>query len=255
VTGALALGTSALAQGSVRSSAGDRPLVQRLVEAGVPSQPLQLALRAYACGRALGEFETPILTLVDYARPSSERRLWVLDLAAGAVRFHELVAHGRESGLGRAQRFSNTLGSRQSSLGLFRTAEPYQGRHGYSLRLVGLEPGTNDRAEERGIVVHAAAYATAEFANRYGRLGRSWGCPALDPAVNDDVIDTIRGGTALFAYFPDTAWSESSPYLHCEAPVVASHSPPRPIPATPGGPADRLSLRGGILAGVLATAP
>jgi hypothetical protein len=229
--------------------------VGRLTAAGVPAEPLRLALRALACGRARGDFEEPILTLVDYARPSHQRRLWVLDLAEGSVRFHELVAHGRESGLVRAERFSNVLDSRQSSLGLFRTGETYRGRHGYSLRLVGLEPGINDRAEERAIVVHGAAYATAEFASRHGRLGRSWGCPALDPAVNRDVIDTIRGGTALFAYFPDATWSESSPYLHCEAPIVSSHSPRQPIPPARRSLTSAISLHGSMLAGAFAIAP
>ncbi len=202
-------------------------LLRQLVAAGVPAQPLDLALRAVACGRARGELETPVLTLIDYARPSWERRLWVIDLGAGAVRFHELVAHGRESGLRLARTFSNLPGSRQSSLGLFRTGETYVGRHGYSLRLVGLEPGINDLAYERGIVVHGADYATPRFAAEHGRLGRSWGCPALDPAVSREVIDTIRGGSAVFAYYPEAQWLASSPYLRCDE----SPSPtPREIP-------------------------
>ena len=232
----------------------DLRMLRRFETAGVPAEPLRLALRAYACGRARGEFEAPILTLVDYARSSLERRLWVLDLAEGSVRFHELVAHGRESGLERAQRFSNLLGSRQSSLGLFRTGEAYEGRHGYSLRLVGLEPGTNDRALERGIVVHGAAYATAEFATRHGRLGRSWGCPTLDPAVSQDVIDTIRGGTALFAYFPDADWSESSPYLHCEAQIASSRSPRQPMRPAARLTGNAISLHRSILASAVAVA-
>lgn len=168
----------------------------------------------------------------------------MLDLARGEVRFHERVAHGRESGLARATRFSNEVGSRQSSLGLFRTGETYRGRHGYSLRLTGLEPGTNDRAFERAIVVHGADYATGEFVRRHGRLGRSWGCPALDPSVSRDVIDTIRGGTALFAWYPDADWSERSPYLHCQAPV----------PSAPVRPAHAFSSSPWMLAGVRATA-
>jgi len=187
----------------------------RFEAAGVPPEPLRLALRAFECGRARGDFATPILTLVDFRRPSTERRLWVLDLGAGTVRFHELVAHGSQSGELHAQRFSNAVGSRQSSLGLFRTGDTYRGRHGYSLRLEGLEPGTNDRAFERAIVMHAAHYATEDFAIRVGRLGRSWGCPALDPAVHRDLIDAVRGGTALFAYFPEPGWLGTSAYLDC----------------------------------------
>jgi hypothetical protein len=185
--------------------------------AGVPAEPLGLALRAFDCGCARGEFGTPTLTLVDYSLPSTRRRLWVLDLATGAVRFHTLVSHGRGSGLLHARAFSNHPGSKQSSLGLFRTGEIYRGQHGYSLRLVGLEPGVNHLAYERAIVVHGADYATARFASVHGRLGRSWGCPALDPAVTRELIDAISGGTALFAYYPEPGWLDGSRFLSCEA--------------------------------------
>jgi hypothetical protein len=166
-----------------------------------------------------------VLTLIDYSRPSKVPRLWVLDLEHGAVLFHTRVAHGRGSGLGRAVAFSNTPESKQSSLGLFRTDEVYEGEHGYSLRLVGLEAGVNDLAYPRNIVIHAADYASAKFASRHGRLGRSWGCPALDPSVNREVIEAIRGGTALFAYYPDPSWLATSSFLRCgseQAPLVAA---------------------------------
>ena len=212
-----ALSADARADELVRAELRDR-----FAAAGVPTEPLDLALRAYACGSARGEFAQPVLTLIDYSRPSTRPRLWVLDLVAGAVRFHTLVAHGRGSGLSRAVAFSNVPESKQSSLGLFRTDETYEGQHGYSLRLVGLESGVNDLAYERNIVIHGADYATRKFALRHGRLGRSWGCPALDPSVHRSVIDTIRGGSALFVYYPDPQWLASSQYLSCESPVVAS---------------------------------
>ena len=200
-------------------------LQARFESAGIPEQPLELALRAYACGSARGEITSPLLTLVDYSRPSTEPRLWVLDLQKAAVRFETLVAHGRASGLQRSTSFSNVPGSKQSSLGLFRTADTYQGRHGYSLRLVGLEPGVNDRAYERAIVIHGADYATRSFIAKHGRLGRSWGCPALDPALHRGVIDAIRGGSALFAYYPDARWLESSRYLSCTGPDPRKDDP------------------------------
>ena len=200
-------------------------LVRAFAAAGVPAEPLAQALRAYACGDARGDFARPVLTLIDYSRPSREPRLWVLDLEQRAVRFETLVAHGRGSGLARAIAFSNRPDSKQSSLGLFRTDEIYEGEHGYSLRLVGLEAGVNDLAYERNIVVHGADYVTAKFATRHGRLGRSWGCPALDPSVNRDVIDAIRDRTALFAYYPDAKWLASSPYLRCDgAPIPGAHA-------------------------------
>lgn len=191
------------------------PVAVRTV--GPRPEVLRLARRAYECGRLRGDFRQPVLTIIDYSLPSTEPRLFVVDLDSGDVVFRELVAHGRGSGEDYAVAFSNQEGSKQSSLGLFRTAGTYMGGHGYSLRLVGLEPGVNDRAEERAIVMHAAPYATAEFAALHGRLGRSWGCPALDPAVCGAVIDRIKDGTALFAYYPDSTWLSQSPYLNCEA--------------------------------------
>jgi hypothetical protein len=198
------------------------PLARRVEpEAVRPGGPrpeiLRLALEAYECGRARGYFDTRILSIIDYSLPSTERRFFVLDLDSGEVVFRELVAHGRSSGENVAVAFSNRSGSKQSSLGLFRTGDTYLGRHGYSLRLVGLEPGVNDRAEERAIVMHGAPYATEEFAAAHGRLGRSWGCPALDPIVHRAVIDRIKNGTALFAYYPDAEWLAQSAFLGCEA--------------------------------------
>lgn len=192
--------------------------------AAVPSPApdvLALALRARACAIAGGAApDTSVLTVVDYSRPSTEPRLWVLDVATGATLFHERVAHGRTTGELDATTFSNVPGSNASSLGLFRTAEVYVGKHGRSLRLDGLDPGWNDRARDRAIVVHGASYSTLAHVERWGRLGRSQGCPALDPAVTDAVIDTIRDGTLLFAYAPDPAWLAGSDWLHCDATVA-----------------------------------
>jgi hypothetical protein len=101
-------------------------------------------------------------------------------------------------------------------LGLFVTAGIYQGKHGYSLKLKGLEPGFNDKAEERAVVVHQAEYVSAAFAARYGRLGRSWGCPALDIAIARQVIDAIKGGSLVFAYFPDQTWLKNSSFLRAD---------------------------------------
>jgi hypothetical protein len=212
---------TARSEAAGRTSIGSRASFERLSEAGVPEIPLRRALAAFACAQKRGLFEDSTLTLIDYSRPSSTRRLWVIDVASGRMRFHEFVAHGRGSGDDRARLFSNRQGSLQSSLGLFRTAETYHGEHGYSLRLDGLEPGVNDRARERAIVIHGADYATAPFIKRHGRLGRSWGCPAIDPAVHRDLIDTIRGGTAVFAYYPDSAWLDESPYQSCATETAA----------------------------------
>lgn len=184
---------------------------------GLRTEVLDLALTAYRCGRERGVIDKPLLTIIDYSLPSSRKRLWVIDLEQRRILFNELVAHGKQSGDLSAVSFSNTLGSHKSSLGLFRTADTYRGRHGYSLNLDGLEPGINDRAHDRRIVVHGASYVAPEFVSRHGRLGRSLGCPALDYRVSGRVIDQIKGGGALFAFFPDHDWLDRSAFLRCDA--------------------------------------
>jgi hypothetical protein len=183
---------------------------------GLSRQALAAALDALACARSRGVAgRDDLLTLIDYSLPSTTPRLWVLDLAHGKVLFHELVAHGAGSGDNYATRFSNTVDSRQTSLGLFLTGETYEGKNGYSLRLRGLDPGTNDRAEERSIVMHGAWYVSSDQIQRYGRLGRSWGCPALPAAVAQPVIDTIKSGTFVFAYTSGPAWRRASSTASC----------------------------------------
>jgi hypothetical protein len=154
-----------------------------------------------------------LLTVIDYSLPSSERRLWVIDRASHHVLFHRLVAHGRGSGEDVPTRFSNRDGSLESSLGLFLTEETYVGHNGYSLRLRGLEPGINDHARDRTIVMHGAWYVSPAFAREHGRLGRSWGCPALDPDIARAVIDRVRDGSLMFVYAPDADWFAHSRYL------------------------------------------
>jgi hypothetical protein len=167
---------------------------------------LAAALRGYACARAEGVVQRPMLGVIDYTLPSTEPRLWLIDARSGRVERSALVSHGRGSGGLRATRFSNVPESHRSSLGLFVTGRSYTGRHGRSLRLYGLEPGVNDLAYERAIVVHGAWYATAKHAARYGRLGRSHGCPAVAPDVAPAVLDALEDGAVLFVYGDDPTW-------------------------------------------------
>lgn len=188
------------------------------IRAGVSAPVLDLAMNAVSCGLASGDLASPpTLTLIDYSLPSASPRLWVFDLRSGQLLFKELVAHGRNSGDAAATRFSDVSGSRQSSLGLFRTADVYVGHNGYSLRLDGLEPGFNSQARARAIVMHGAKYVDPAVASANGRVGRSWGCPALREAIARQVIDTVRGGGVIFSYYPDPAWLATSKYLHCAA--------------------------------------
>lgn len=188
---------------------------------------IRLAVQARDCAAASGDaVDARRLAVIDYSRPSTERRLWVFDLDQPRLLYSEYVAHGRNTGENFATRFSNDEGSLQSSLGLFRTAETYDGGNGYSMRMDGLEAGINDRARPRAIVMHGAPYVDPLQALRQGRLGRSLGCPALRPQVAREVIDTLKQGQLLFAYYPDHRWLDRSRYLSCRGhePAAASRS-------------------------------
>ncbi|MCE8023311.1 MULTISPECIES: murein L,D-transpeptidase catalytic domain family protein [Halomonadaceae] len=190
------------------------PLSRTLANLAPDANPvvLKLAAKAVACA----EPDARRLAVIDFSRPSTEPRLWVFDLAQQRLMFEELVSHGRGSGDAEATVFSNTPESYQSSLGLFRTMNSYYGRNGYSLRLEGLEPGVNDLAYQRAIVIHGADYVSEAFIRQTGRLGRSHGCPAVRQEVTYPLIDSIKEDHYLFAYFPDPEWLENSAFLSCE---------------------------------------
>jgi hypothetical protein len=177
---------------------------------------LALALAARSCAVDSGEVAADSrLAVIDYSRPSTERRLWVFEMREPALLHHEYVAHGQGSGGNYATSFSNKDGSHQTSLGLFRTAETYVGGNGYSLRLDGLEPGINDNARSRAIVVHGAWYVDPAFAAKQGRLGRSHGCPALSQQVARVVIDDLKQDNLLFSYADNAAWLDRSGDFAC----------------------------------------
>ncbi len=141
-----------------------------------------------------------IFTYIDFTRPSNEKRLYVVDMVTGELLHHTYVSHGRNSGGLYATKFSNNLGSNMSSPGYYLTANAYNGSNGYSLRLHGLDKGINDNAYKRAIVVHGAPYADPVTIKRYGRLGRSLGCPVLPPKHNREIIDTIKGGAIVYIH-------------------------------------------------------
>ncbi|MFC7670715.1 murein L,D-transpeptidase catalytic domain family protein [Hymenobacter humi] len=145
------------------------------------------------------------LAVIDFDLPSSEKRFWVLDLAANRVLYRSLVAHGNNSGQLEATQFSNLNGSNASSLGFYVTGSEYVGKHGRSLRLNGLDPGFNDQAAARAIVVHGADYVSEAFIKQTGRLGRSQGCPALPLELFAPIIDTLKGEPACSCTNPGPA--------------------------------------------------
>ena len=175
---------------------------------------LRLALSASRCAASSGAVSDPrTLTIIDYSKPSVEPRLWVLDLKSRRLLYEELVSHGQGSGGNLATKFSNTPESHQTSLGLFVTDTTYVGKNGYSLRLDGLDEGFNDRARERAIVMHGAPYVNSGITKTLGRLGRSHGCPAVRDTVARELIDRVKGGNLVFAYYPDPNWLRNSKYL------------------------------------------
>lgn len=175
---------------------------------GINPKVLSLALKAQQKAKAMGIPRKQFLTVIDYSLPSTSRRLWVLDMSRGKVIHHVHVAHGSGTGDNHARHFSDAHGSHKSSLGLFLTGSTYQGKHGTSLTLHGLEKGFNGNAASRAIVMHPAGYVK----DVGGRLGRSWGCPAISYA-NASIIQTIKEGSLIFAYYPDSKWLSSSQFL------------------------------------------
>jgi hypothetical protein len=178
----------------------------------LPSLPvLQTALDGYEILAQDHELVSPeVITIIDFTLPSDQKRLWVLDLLRAKVLFHCLVSHGRKSGELMAEHFSNTPGSNASSLGFYITGETYIGNHGLSLTLDGIEKGINDNARERAIVIHGADYVSQDFIRKYGRLGRSLGCPAIPEEVKKEIIETIKGGSCLFIYRPSESYISNS---------------------------------------------
>ena len=191
----------AIASGS--SSADNVADVAKLTGEGVPTQPLQQALKAYNWAKAKGAVKnTHYLTLIDFSLPSTAKRLWVIDLNTNQIVFNGVVSQGKNTGLNYATQFSNQPGSDESSLGVYVTGDLFQGKHGTSLSVQGLEKGINNNANSRAIEFHPAPYATPAFAQTNGHLGRSWGCFAVNPAYSTTLFQKIQGGSVVFAYAP-----------------------------------------------------
>lgn len=154
------------------------------------------------------------LTIIDYSLASSKKRMWIFDTNNGKVLYNCYVAHGKNSGREVAKSFSNKVDSHKSSLGFYVTGKTYSGKHGLSLYLDGQEEGFNDLARERYIVMHGASYVSEKIAAMQGYMGRSFGCPALPENTSAAVINTIKGGSALFIYAPDKEYNSKSKLLN-----------------------------------------
>ena len=176
---------------------------------------LDKALAIYRCVKRKKVRHEKYLTLIDFTKPSNEKRLWLFDLDKNKLIYYTWVAHGMNSGVLYAKYFSNKPQSRTSSLGLYKTGVPYKGKHGDSLRLHGLEQGYNDKAFSRSVVVHGAWYISEEFIKKYGRIGRSWGCPAVKMTLAKPIVNLIKHGSLLLIYYPNNMWMSSSKFLNC----------------------------------------
>lgn len=168
------------------------------------------AMAGYTRLKEQGVLKKDLLTIVDFSKSSNTKRLWIINMKTKTVLYNTLVAHGRNSGNEFATQFSNDNSSNKSSLGFYATGEIYNGKHGESLKLDGLEPGINTNARSRAVVMHAADYVSESFIKQHSRLGRSLGCPALPPALNKEIINLIKGKSCLFIYHPSRSYTQAS---------------------------------------------
>ena len=172
-----------------------------------------------------------ILTVIDYSLPSSEKRLWVFDLKEKKLLFHTYVSHGINSGALLTQFFSNKNNSKASSMGVYKTDKSYYGRHGLSLQLEGLDRGFNDNASRRAVVMHGGWYVDERFIKRYGRAGRSWGCPAVPDEFSAPIINTIKEASLFVVYYPSDNWFSKSKFQTCDnlSPIKSVVAPDAPV--------------------------
>ncbi len=177
-------------------------LYENARDSGLSYQALHDALNSYAWARSQGRVHNPnVLTVIDYTLPSTRKRLWVLDLKNGTVLTNALVSHGHNSGYIYARHFSNAFRSHETSLGTYETGlHPFYGDHGRSLKVYGLEPGVNNHAYARAIEIHPANYVTQADIQKYGRIGRTYGCFGLNPRIAERIVTETAGGSVLFAY-------------------------------------------------------
>lgn len=175
------------------------------------------AMKGYAKLDRDGKVSNKLLTIVDFDMSSTKKRMWILDMDTRKVLFNTFVSHGKNTGVKFAENFSNTVNSHQSSLGFYVTGKTYYGKNGLSLYMDGMEKGFNSNARKRYIVIHGADYATKDFINRYGRLGRSYGCPAVPTAIAKKLINKIKGESVVYLHKNDKNYQAKSDYINYQA--------------------------------------
>jgi hypothetical protein len=196
----------------------------RLSSLGLGRQVFDYAMKGFNYMIETGALANKkIITIVDFSKPSSEKRMFIIDLENYKILFNTYVAHGIQSGKEFANQFSNRPSSNKSSLGFYETLDTYMGGNGYSLRLQGMERGINDNANRRDIVIHGADYVNENLIHSQGYIGRSWGCPAVPTQLHKSIINKIKNGTCLFIFSPEKKYLASSKILnaHFSSPVYA----------------------------------
>ncbi|BDQ12916.1 MAG: murein L,D-transpeptidase catalytic domain family protein [Chitinophagaceae bacterium] len=174
-------------------------------------EALQNAVKVYQQLKLAGQLNNQqFLTIADFSKPSSEKRLFIINMEKMELVFKSLVAHGRNSGTLMAEKFSNKMESYQSSMGFFITGNVYNGKHGMSLQLEGIEAGINDKAKQRAIVIHGADYVNEQLIKKQGYIGRSLGCPAVPNNQVKDIIETIKGSSLFYIHTPDKSYLQKS---------------------------------------------
>jgi hypothetical protein len=208
------LASLAVALGASPDSAAVREIHDSIATpAGLTPAVWQMAQSAYRQARDQGVAQRQFLAVIDYSKPSGQKRLWVVNMHDGEVIAYAHVAHGKGSGMDTPFKFSNRMQSNASSIGVFVTGPSYWGDRGLSLRLNGLEPGINDRVLDRGVVLHGSRYVSPEIAATQGRVGRSLGCPAVSEEVALQLVPMLEGGAVLFAWYPEPTWIERTRWI------------------------------------------
>jgi len=202
-----------------------------LVKALVPEGVINKVITTLDCATLFDIEYNPILTVIDYSQPSNAKRLWIFNLKTKQLLFNTYVSHGIKSGRLLTTYFSNKNNSKSSSMGIYLTENAYHGREGMSLKLTGLDKGFNDHAADRAIVMHGGWYMEDAFIKKYGRAGRSWGCPAVPIALSESIINTIKNNSLIIVYYPSDSWFEHSKFLNCRhmPPTETSNAPPHDI--------------------------
>ena len=180
----------------------------------LPAEILHAGLHAYYYGLSQGDIKNHELAIVDMEMPSSAQRLWVFDMDTEKLLFNTYAAHAEATGGLYAKFFSNAINSKETSLGVYITGDEYYGHHGLSLYLNGMEPGFNNNAEKRDVVIHGASYVSKLFIHAHHRLGRSWGCIAVNFDIIKPLVDTLKNGAMLMIYYPKQAWLKNSRFLN-----------------------------------------